>query len=137
MSNSRKSHIRNLYDLRDGFKYTFAYQFLTYPYEFLEIYKKARLIDYLTYFWTEFVKSENYDPETYTTSFENINISFSDYFNFFQKTRRYLNEMMILVKMPDILDINEPDVNNTWHNSVGIGFCLRKQYELFYVRGKT
>ena len=129
MSNSRKSHIRNLYDLRDGFKYTFAYQFLTYPYEFLEIYKKARLIDYLTYFWTEFVKSENYDPETYTTSFENINISFSDYFNFFQKTRRYLNEMMILVKMPDILDINEPDVNNTWHNSVGIGYILFYNYK--------
>ena len=129
------NNIRKLYELRNNFKYAFAYQFLAYPYEFLEISKKDRIEDYLNFFWSEFVKNENHNPETYSASFESILPSREDYYDFSSYGNN--DELMLFIKMPDILDINEPDVNCSWHTSVGVGYILyynkKENVARFYV----
>ena len=131
------NNIRKLYELRNNFKYAFAYQFLAYPYEFLEINKKNRVLDYLKFFWAEFVKNENLNPETYAASFESILPSREDYYDLYYSSYDSNNELMLFIKMPDILDINEPDVKYSWHNSVGVGYILyynkRENTARFYV----
>ena len=119
-----RNHIRKLYELRNNFKYAFAYQFLAYPYEFHEINKKQRVLDYLKFFWSEFVKNEKLSPDTYTTSFEHILSSRQDYYDLYYSSYDSIDELMLFIKMPDILDINEPDAKYSWHNSVGVGYIL-------------
>ncbi len=126
MSNSRKSHVRNLYDLRFSFKYVLHKKFFSNPVEFLDNYSEGKLVEFLQNLWSEHVKNEQHSPESYTTEFD-----INNYFN--EKT----NEIFLMINLPDIIDINNPQIEYSWHESLAVSFILYfnfdKKVVKFYV----
>jgi hypothetical protein len=112
--------LKTLYDLRNKFKYAFISLFYNYSYEFYEFYEKGRLIEYLKFLWSEFVKCESLSESDYSSDFSLIELS--DYFPILNNP--FSNEIFILVKNPDILDISKPDINYSWHISLPVCFMI-------------
>ena len=122
MGRSSKNHIRKMYDLMFNFKYIFARQFLVYPYEFYDIYEKGRLIEYLNFFWKDYIESEHLKPDDYSIEFTEENIVdnfFSPYYS-----NRGNDDFFVFIRVPDVLDINKPAVDCSWHESLGVGYIL-------------
>lgn len=113
MSKSRKSHIRKLYDLRFDFKYVLANIFFTNPEAFLSCFYNKTLDGLLKNIWSNYVKSENYNPEIYTAEFDVTYPSLDSG-----------DEVFIAFNMPDILDVNNPEIEYSWHASVGVSYFL-------------
>ena len=116
MAKSRRNHNIKMYNLRLGFKNLLASLFFESPLSFASFFLDGKLDNALQGIWSEWVKSEHFNPDVYKTEFS-INCCKG-------KTD---DDIFLFIYMPDVVDVTNLDESikaYSWHKSLGVGYIL-------------